>query len=175
MATAPRCARAPSVRTSPTIARRSSTRRARARPSRTRMTKERRVRSLSRSRPRQRAPRQTRCSRSRAPTRRAGAHTRASCWRARSDLTPPSTSPSRGSATAATSRRTTRCRSRCGWPRITCARAASRRRCGLLVAARGDIDTTCAIAGSVLALVDAPPASWCAAREPLEIELPRAR
>jgi ADP-ribosylglycohydrolase len=45
----------------------------------------------------------------------------------------------------------------------------------LLVAARGDIDTTCAIAGSVLALVDAPPASWCAAREPLELELPRAR
>ncbi len=35
------------------------------------------------------------------------------------------------------------------------------------VAGRGDRDTTCAIVGGLVALTDAPPAAWLAAREPL--------
>ena len=36
-------------------------------------------------------------------------------------------------------------------------------------AGRGDVDTPCAIVGSIIALGDAPPAAWRAAREPLDL------
>jgi len=38
-------------------------------------------------------------------------------------------------------------------------------------AGRGDVDTTCAIVGSIVALGDPPPAAWRAAREPLDLAL----
>ncbi|MBI1948953.1 MAG: ADP-ribosylglycohydrolase family protein [Deltaproteobacteria bacterium] len=36
---------------------------------------------------------------------------------------------------------------------------------------RGDVDTTCAIVGSIIALAEPPPADWLAAREPLDLVL----